>query len=137
MEKVIVNYQMKEDGNSQTYKVVGKMNIYNDYSELEYTEPDTKMKAVYKIYKDKLELTRKGSLYMETVFIKGMATNCKVVTEFNYEMNLNLNTFYYNIEKDNDYNINVYVKYNLDIDIDNIHELTLEIKNKNISIAKK
>lgn len=137
MEKVIVNYRMKEDCNSQTYKVVGKMNIYNDYSELEYTEPDTKMKAVYKIYKDKLELVRKGSLYMETVFIKGMSTNCKVVTEFNYEMNLNLNTFYYNIEKDNDYNINVYVKYNLDIDIDNMHELTLEIKNKNISIAKK
>jgi uncharacterized beta-barrel protein YwiB (DUF1934 family) len=128
---------MKEDGNSQEFKVVGKMNIYNDYSELEYTEPDTKMKAVYKIYNDKLELTRKGSLYMETVFIKGMSTNCKVVTEFDYEMNLDLNTFYYNIEKDNDYNINVYVKYNLDIDIDNIHELTLEIKNKNISIAKK
>ena len=137
MKKVIVNYKMQEYGNKQEYKVVGKIDIYNDYVELEYVEPDTKMTATYKIYDDKLELVRKGSLFMETVFIKGMSTNCKVVTEFNYEMNLNLNTFTYNVDKDSEQNMTIFVKYNLDIDIDNIHELTLEIKNKNISIAKK
>lgn len=137
MKKVIVNYKMQECGNKQEYKVVGKIDIYNDYVELEYVEPDTKMTATYKIYDDKLELVRKGSLFMETVFMKGMSTNCKVVTEFNYEMNLNLNTFSYNVDKDSEQNMTIFVKYNLDIDIDNIHELTLEIKNKNISIAKK
>ena len=137
MKKVIVNYKMQEYGNKQEYKVVGKIDIYNDYVELEYVEPDTKMTATYKIYDDKLELVRKGSLFMETVFMKGMSTNCKVVTEFNYEMNLNLNTFSYNVDKDSEQNMTIFVKYNLDIDIDNIHELTLEIKNKNISIAKK
>lgn len=137
MEKVIIYYKMEEDNNNTEYKVVGKIGKINEGYILEFIEPDTKLTAIYKIYNDRLELERKGSLYMKTCFMNNMTTDCQVITEFNYEMNINLNTFFYNIEKENDCNMFIKVKYNLDIDLDNIHILTLDIKNKNISIAKK
>ena len=127
MEKVLVNYKMKDNNNITEYKTIGNFEVIDDFFKLSFKEKDSNVNSTYHIYNSKLILERTGQMSMTLSFIPNETTKTTVKTDFGYNMNIEVNTLYYEFT-----NNEINLKYDLDIDKGNIHTLKLTYSFKKI-----
>lgn len=127
MEKVLVNYKMKDNNNITEYKTIGNFEVIDDFFKLSFKEKDSNVNSTYHIYNSKLILERTGQMSMTLSFIPNEITKTIVKTDFGYNMNIEVNTLYYEFT-----NNEINLKYDLDIDKGNIHTLKLTYSFKKI-----
>ena len=127
MEKVLVNYKMKDNNNITEYKTIGNFEVIDDFFKLSFIEKDSNVNSTYHIYNSKLILERTGQMSMTLSFIPNETTKTIVKTDFGYNMNIEVNTLYYEFT-----NNEINLKYDLDIDKGNIHTLKLTYSFKKI-----